>query len=50
MPSRLYYAFAAYAAIALLAGFTLKGQFRIAVLILLGGLAVRTWIASKTLR
>ena len=50
MPPRLYYAFAAYTAIAVLAGFTLRGEFRIAVWILLGGLAVRTWIAGKKLQ
>lgn len=42
--SRLYFAFAAYVAIALLAGFTLDGPFRLAVWIFLAGLAVKTWL------
>ena len=50
MPPRLYSAFAAYGAIAVLALFTLRGQFRIAVLILLGGLALKTWIAARSNR
>ena len=35
---------AAYAVLAALAGLTLRGPFRIAVLILLAGLAAKTWI------
>ncbi|HLJ49257.1 MAG TPA: hypothetical protein VKU01_24760 [Bryobacteraceae bacterium] len=37
-------AMAAYAVLALLAGFTLDGPLRVAVLLLLAGLAVKTWI------
>jgi len=37
----------AYAALALLAAFTLDGVFRIAVWILLGGLAAKTYIAHR---
>ncbi|HTB19838.1 MAG TPA: hypothetical protein VK708_17070 [Bryobacteraceae bacterium] len=36
----------AYAAIALLAGVTLDGNFRLVVWILLGGLALKTYIAT----
>jgi hypothetical protein len=35
-----------YAAIALLAGFTLDGKFRLVVWIFLAGLAIRTYLAS----
>jgi hypothetical protein len=45
---RLAAAMGAYAAIALLAAFTLDGKFRLAVWIFLGGLAIKTWIAWKT--
>ena len=38
---------AAYAVLALLATFTLEGVMRIAVWILMGGLALKTWIAYK---
>lgn len=37
----------AYAALAVLAGTTLDGVLRIAVLILMAGLAAKTWIAYK---
>ncbi len=47
MTTRLYWAMGAYAVLALLASFTLDGVFRIAVWILLGGLAVKTLIAHK---
>ena len=37
---------ASYAAIALLAAFTLDGNFRLVVWIFLAGLAVRTYLAT----
>jgi hypothetical protein len=44
-PGRKFYlALAAYAGIALLAGFTLDGNFRLVVWILLGALALKTYI------
>jgi hypothetical protein len=48
--SRLWAALAAYAAIAVLAAFTLQGKFRIAVWIFMAGLAVKTWLASLQAR
>jgi hypothetical protein len=47
MLRRFYWAMAAYGAIALMAGITLDGKFRLAVWILLGGLALKTCIAYK---
>ena len=47
MKTRLQAAMAAYAALALLAAFTLDGVMRTAVWILLGGLALKTLIAYK---
>jgi hypothetical protein len=47
MPPRLISALAAYTLLALLATFTLDGVFRMAVWILMAGLAVKTWIAYK---
>jgi hypothetical protein len=41
---KFYLALAAYAAIALLAGFTLDGNFRLVVWILLGALALKSYI------
>lgn len=38
---------ACYAVLALLAGFTLQGPLRIVVWIVLAGLAVKTWTASR---
>jgi hypothetical protein len=35
----------AYVLLAILAGFTLDGDFRVGVWIFLGGIAVKTWIA-----
>ncbi len=46
MKTRLITAMACYGVLALLAAFTLDGVFRIAVWILLAGLAVKTWIAQ----
>jgi len=45
--SRLLAAFSAYAMLAAMATFTLDGLIRAAVLILLGGLALKTLIAYK---
>lgn len=47
MRTRFYRALAAYIALAVLAGVTLDGKFRLAVWILLAGLAVKTCIAFK---
>jgi hypothetical protein len=47
MKKRLPYALAAYAALMVLATFTLEGPFRLAVWALLAGLAVKAWIATK---
>ncbi len=47
MNTRLIWAMAAYAILAALAGFTLDGVFRYAIWILMGGLALKTWIAYK---
>jgi hypothetical protein len=47
MRQRFLAALGAYAILALLAGFTLDGILRTAVLILLAGLTVKTWIAYK---
>jgi hypothetical protein len=41
---KFYLALAAYAVIALLAALTLDGNFRLVVWILLGGLALKTYI------
>ncbi len=43
---RLITALVCYAGLALLAAVTLEGLFRIAVWVLLGGLALKTWIAA----
>jgi hypothetical protein len=47
MNSRLLWAFGAYALLAVLAWFTLDGKLRYAVLLLMGGLSVKTYIAHK---
>jgi len=47
MTGRLRYAMGAYAVLALLAGFTLDGKLRIFVLLLMGVLAFKSWIAYK---
>jgi hypothetical protein len=47
MQKRFYRAMVAYAVLALMAGFTLDGKFRLAVWIFLGGLALKTCIAYK---
>jgi hypothetical protein len=47
MKKRLLVAMSGYALFALLALFTLEGNWRIAVWVFLGGLAVKTWIAHK---
>ena len=48
MTSRFLWALGVYAALALMATFTLDGKLRAAVWILLGGLTVKTCIAYKT--
>jgi hypothetical protein len=47
MNSRLIAAMCAYAVIALAAGLTLDGVFRIGIWILMAGLAFKTFIAHK---
>jgi hypothetical protein len=47
MNKRLISAMAAYAVLAVLASFTLEGILRVAVWILMAGLAAKTWIAYK---
>jgi hypothetical protein len=47
MNTRFLWAMGTYAALALLAALTLEGLMRNAVWILLGGLAVKTYIAKK---
>jgi len=47
MNRRLVWAMGAYAALALMATFTLDGKFRYAVWLILGYFAVRTYIAHK---
>jgi hypothetical protein len=47
MHQRFYTALGGFAMLAVLAVFTLDGLLRSAVLILLAGLAVKTWIAHK---
>jgi hypothetical protein len=42
--NRFYLAILAYAALAVLAGFTLDGSFRLVVWVFLGGLALKTWL------
>lgn len=44
---RFYAAVACYAGIALLAGFTLDGNFRLFVWIFLGGLMLRTYFLTQ---
>jgi len=43
---RFYSAMSAYAVLALLATFTLVGPFRLAVWVLLAGLAFKTWLVT----
>jgi len=45
MNRRFAAAMSAYALLAVLAGVTLEGDFRLGVWIFLGGIAVKTWIA-----
>jgi hypothetical protein len=47
MRKRFVRAMAAYAVLALSAAFTLDGKLRLAVWILLGGLALKTYIAYR---
>jgi hypothetical protein len=44
MNRRFTAAMATYAVLAILAGFTLDGDFRLVVWIFLGGIALKTWI------
>jgi len=45
MNRRFLYAMLTYAALAILAGFTLDGLIRIATLVFLGGFALKTYLA-----
>jgi hypothetical protein len=45
MNRRFLYVMATYAALAILAGFTLEGVIRIATWVLLGGFALKTYLA-----
>lgn len=45
--TRLLWAMSSYAVLAALAFFTLDGALRYGVWILMGGLALKTWIAHK---
>ena len=47
MPSKFFVVMIIYALLALIGIFALHGQFRWAILILLGGLAVKTLIARR---
>jgi hypothetical protein len=47
MKERLPMALACYAGIAVLAGFTLNGPFRLVVWIFMAGLAVKSWLATR---
>jgi hypothetical protein len=47
MKTRLLSALGSYSILAVLAGFTLDGVMRTAVLVFLAGLAVKTYIAYK---
>jgi hypothetical protein len=47
MRPKLLVAFGAYAVLAILAGVTLDGKMRLAVWILLAGLALKTYIAHR---
>ncbi len=44
--SRFYLAMSAYVVLAVLAGFTMHGPFRLATWVFLGGLAVKTWLVT----
>jgi hypothetical protein len=44
MNLRFIAAMSAYALLAILAGFTLSGDIRIVTWIVLGGIAIRTWL------
>jgi len=45
--SRIHVAFILYIALAAIAGSSLRGDFRTAVLVLLAGLALKTWIGHR---
>lgn len=47
MQQRLKFALAGYLVLGLLAAFTLDGKFRIFLWLLLGALAVKSWIAAQ---
>ncbi|MBI2686817.1 MAG: hypothetical protein HYX27_10910 [Acidobacteria bacterium] len=47
MMSRIHLAVLCYLALAAIAMWSLRGDFRLAVLIFLGGLALKTWIAHR---
>lgn len=45
--SRIQIAFLLYIVLALIAGSILRGDFRLAILVLLAGLAIKTWIGER---
>ena len=45
--SRIHVAFLLYLVLAAIAGSTLRGDFRLAILVLLAGLAVKSWIGEQ---
>ncbi|MBX5494923.1 MAG: hypothetical protein IRZ15_06275 [Bryobacteraceae bacterium] len=47
MRTKLAVALALYGVLALLASFTLTGGLRLAILVLLAGLAVKTWVGFR---
>jgi hypothetical protein len=47
MKARLFWAMGAYALLATMAALTLDGVFRWGVLVLMAGLAAKSWIAYK---
>ena len=48
--SRIHVAFLLYLVLAATAGSSLRGDFRLAVLVFLGGLAIKTWISEQKRR
>ena len=46
MNLRFYLAMGSYAVLALLAGLTMSGPFRLATWVFLGGLAFKTWLVT----
>ena len=47
---RIYFPYLLYLALAAIAGVLLRGEFLLPVLILLGGLAIKTWVGQQRQR